>query len=69
LEGGKMMPFEPQKHFLLIFNMGDGQGILWKKHWAWESRLAFLLKDYIDRKFMRKFQVSGELGERFDSTE
>jgi NADH dehydrogenase FAD-containing subunit len=69
LEGGKMMPFEPQKHFLLIFNMGDGQGILWKKDWAWESRLAFLLKDYIDRKFMRKFQVSGELGERFDSTE
>jgi NADH dehydrogenase FAD-containing subunit len=69
LEGGKMIPFEPQKHFLLIFNMGDGRGIFWKKNWAWKGRLAFLLKDYIDRKFMRNFQVSGELDERFDSIE
>jgi NADH dehydrogenase FAD-containing subunit len=69
LEGGKMKAFEPQKHFLLILNMGDGQGIFWKKNWAWEGRLAFLLKDYIDRKFMRKFQVSGEFDERFDSIE
>jgi NADH dehydrogenase FAD-containing subunit len=69
LEGGKMMTFEPQKHFLLIFNMGDGHGIFWKKNWAWGGRLAFLLKDYIDRTFMRKFQASGELDERFDSIE
>jgi len=61
--------FKPQKYFLLIFNVGDGQGIFWKKDGAWESRLAFLLKDYIDRKFMRKFQVSGELDERLDSIE
>jgi hypothetical protein len=63
------LTFKPQKYFLLIFNVGDGQGIFWKKDWAWESRLGFLLKDYIDRKFMRKFQVSGELDERFDSME
>ena len=63
------LTFKPQKYFLLIFNVGDGQGIFWKKDWAWESRLAFLLKDYIDRKFMRKFQLSGELDERFDSIE
>ncbi len=69
LEGGKMMTFEPQKYFLLIFNMGDGQGIFWKKNWAWEGQLAFLLKDYIDRRFMRNFQVSGELEERFDRME
>jgi NADH dehydrogenase FAD-containing subunit len=69
LEGGKMMTFEPQKHFLLIFNMGDGQGIFWKKNWAWGGRFAFLLKDYIDRAFMRKFQVSGELDEKFDRIE
>ena len=69
LEGGKMMTFKPQKYFLLIFNMGDGQGIFWKKNWVWEGRLAFLLKDYIDRRFMRNFQVSGELDERFDKME
>jgi NADH dehydrogenase FAD-containing subunit len=69
LDGGEMTPFKPQKHFLLIFNMGNGRGIFWKKNWAWEGRLAFLLKDYIDRTFMRKFQVSGELDERFDRIE
>lgn len=63
LEGGKMEIFRPQKDFLLIFNMGDGKGIFWKKNWIWEGRLAFLLKDYIDKKFMRTFQVSGELDE------
>jgi NADH dehydrogenase FAD-containing subunit len=60
LEGGTMKRFAPQKNFLLIFNMGNGKGIYWKKHWVWDGRLAFLLKDYIDRSFMKKFQVSGE---------
>jgi NADH dehydrogenase FAD-containing subunit len=69
LEGGNMLTFKPQKHFLLILNMGNGQGIFWKKKWVWKSRLAFLLKDYIDRKFMRKFQISGELNEQYDRDE
>ncbi|MBI4633818.1 MAG: FAD-dependent oxidoreductase [Deltaproteobacteria bacterium] len=64
LEGGKMDVFAPQKKFLLIFNMGNGKGIFWKGNWVWEGRLAFLLKNYIDRKFMRTFQVSGELDEQ-----
>ena len=59
-----MQTFQPQKDYMLIFNMGNGRGILWKKNWVWEGRLAFLLKDYIDRKFMKKFQVAGELGEK-----
>jgi NADH dehydrogenase FAD-containing subunit len=60
LEGREMKPFMPQKDYMLIFNMGNGRGILWKKNFVWEGRLAFLFKDYIDRKFMRKFQVAGE---------
>jgi NADH dehydrogenase FAD-containing subunit len=63
LEGGTMKPFTPQKTFLLIFNMGNGKGIYWKKNWVWDGRMAFLLKDYIDRSFMKKFQVSGERNE------
>ncbi len=69
LEMSRMELFTPQQEFLLIFNMGNGKGILWKKNWIWESRLAFLLKDYIDRKFMRTFQVSGELEERSENIE
>ncbi len=64
LDGGDMDVFTPQKEFLLIFNMGNGKGIFWKKNWVWEGRLAFLVKDYIDRKFMKTFQVSGELDEK-----
>jgi hypothetical protein len=43
--------------------MGDDRGIFWKKQFIFDGRLAFWLKDYIDRRFMRKFQVSGELEE------
>jgi NADH dehydrogenase FAD-containing subunit len=60
LEGGEMQIFTPQEDYMLIFNMGDGRGILWKKKFIWNGRLPFLLKDHIDRKFMREFQVSGE---------
>ena len=64
LEGKEMQTFTPQRDYMLIFNMGNGRGILWKKNFVWEGRLAFLLKDYIDRKFMQKFQVSGEREEK-----
>jgi len=64
LEGKDMKAFMPQKDYMLIFNMGNGRGILWKKNFVWEGRLAFLLKDYIDRKFMKKFQVADEAGEK-----
>jgi len=60
LEGTELQTFVPQKSYMLIFNMGNSRGILWKKTFLWEGRLAFFLKDYIDRKFMQKFQVSGE---------
>ncbi len=63
LEGRSFKPFKPQEAYLLIFNLGDGRGIFWKKNFVFDGRLAFLLKDYIDRSFMRKFQISGELNE------
>lgn len=69
LDGGEMMTFKPQPHYLLIFNMGDGRGIFWKKDWVWDGRLAFLLKDYIDNRFMRMFQVSGEREDKPEVTE
>lgn len=63
LEGRDLKAFMPQKDYMLIFNMGNGRGILWKRGFVYEGRLAFLLKDYIDRKFMKKFQVTGERDE------
>jgi NADH dehydrogenase FAD-containing subunit len=63
LEGQILNPFRPQDTYMLIFNLGDGKGIFWRKNWVWHGRLAFYLKDYIDRKFMRTFQISGEAQE------
>jgi NADH dehydrogenase FAD-containing subunit len=63
LEGKPMQTFVPQKNFLAILNMGKGKGILWWKDWVWGGRLSFLLKDYVDRAFMKKFQISGERDE------
>jgi NADH dehydrogenase FAD-containing subunit len=63
LEKSHLKPFVPQRNFLTILNMGDGRGILWRKGWVWHGRLSFILKDYIDRAFMKKFQVSGECDE------
>jgi NADH dehydrogenase FAD-containing subunit len=63
LEGRIMRRFKPGGAYLLIFNMGDDRGIFWKKQFIFAGRLAFWLKDYIDRRFMRTFQVSGELEE------
>ncbi len=57
LEGGKLMPFDPGGDYLLIFNLGGGVGVLKKRRLEFGGRLAFLIKDYIDRKFMRDFQA------------
>jgi NADH dehydrogenase FAD-containing subunit len=63
LGGGSLTPFVPQHSYLLIFNLGDGTGIFYRNNMVWKGRLAFRLKSFIDRQFMRKFQVSGELSE------
>lgn len=56
LNGESLHPFEPGGEYLLIFNLGDGTGILHKWKIGFGGRLAFTIKDYIDKKFMKKFQ-------------
>jgi len=57
LEEAVLQPFDPGGDYLLIFNMGDDTGILRKKWLMFGGRLAFLIKDHVDRKFIRKFQA------------
>ena len=63
LEGGQLKAFDPGGIYLLIYNLGDGKGIFQRRNWVFDGGVAFRLKDHIDRKFMRRFQVSGELEE------
>ncbi len=57
LEGNALQPFDPGGGYLLIFNLGDGTGVFYKRPLLFGGRLAFLVKDYIDRRFMRRFQA------------
>ena len=61
LNGGALQEFVPQKTFLLALNMGDGTAVVRWHFLVWGGRLGFALKNYIDRKFMENFQVSGEV--------
>ena len=63
LDSGPLVPFEPQQKYLLIFNLGDGTAILHRSGITVAGGFAWRLKDRIDRRFMRKFQVSGEQDE------
>ena len=57
LEGEPLQAFDPAGDYLLIFNLGGGQGVLQKGRIIFGGKPAFFIKDYIDRKFMRKFQA------------
>jgi len=60
LTGKPLKAFNPQKEYLLVFNLGDGSGLFVRGSWVWKGRLAFALKNYLDTSFMKRFQVSGE---------
>jgi NADH dehydrogenase FAD-containing subunit len=62
LNGQELRSFVPQKSVLLALNLGDGTAIVNWHALVWGGKLGFALKNYIDRKFMKLFQVSGELG-------
>jgi selenide,water dikinase len=56
LDGGLPLRYRPQKTYLALMNTADGQA-LWRWHGlSGRSRLAWRLKDRIDRAFMRRYQ-------------
>ena len=56
LDGKEPEKFSPGGKYLLIYNLGDGEGILSKWFITFSGKLAFQIKDYIDRKFIKAFQ-------------
>jgi NADH dehydrogenase FAD-containing subunit len=57
LNGTRLQRFDPGGSYLLLFNMGDDTAIFSKGPLMFRNWLGFLLKDYIDRRFMRHFQA------------
>jgi len=56
LECKELTKFSPGGQYLLIYNLGDGDGLLSKWFITFSGKLAFLIKDYIDRKFITTFR-------------
>jgi selenide,water dikinase len=57
--GGHLRTYRPQRDFLSLLNLGDGRAIGTKWGATVEGRWVFGLKDRIDRRFVRRFQVLG----------
>ncbi len=57
IRGGRLRPYRPQRNFLSLLNLGDGGAIGTKWGASVEGRAVFVLKDWIDRRFVRRFQV------------
>ena len=68
IEGRALENYRPQKDFLTLLNLGDGTALGAKSGWSFEGEWVFRLKDWIDRRFMTKFQVldrDGAMTEEF----
>ena len=48
--------FRPQKKYLLILNLGDGTGLLSRGKVAVAGRIPLLIKNWLDRRFIRKYR-------------
>jgi selenide, water dikinase len=57
VRGGRLRAYRPQRDFLSLLNLGDGQAIGTKWGLSARGRPLFALKDRIDRRFVRRFQV------------
>lgn len=62
LDGRRLTPYRPQRDFLSLLYLGQGRALASKWGMASAGTSLFRLKDWIDRRFMARFQVLDESG-------
>lgn len=55
LRGDELADYRPQRHALLILNLGDRTALAVRGRWVFEGRAAWRLKRWIDRRFLARF--------------
>ncbi|MFQ5767301.1 MAG: FAD-dependent oxidoreductase, partial [Acidobacteriota bacterium] len=60
VRNGRLPTYRPQRDFLSILNTGDGKAFLRYKGIHSHSRWAWRFKDFIDRRFMARYQHLGD---------
>lgn len=61
--GGRLRPYKAQKNFLGLISTGNKYAIASHGNWSYESAWLWGIKDWIDVKFMRKFNELPEMGD------
>jgi len=47
----------PQRRYLLILNLGDGEALAVRGRLHWKGRLSMRLKNYLDTKFLEQYRA------------
>jgi len=63
VDGGEFQRFVPQRRYLSIMTLGERKGFARRSGFWWLGRLAFLLKDWIDRRFLAAHQPNRRSGD------
>ncbi len=61
--GRPLKPYRPQKNFLGLISTGDPYAVASRGRWSWEGRFLWVWKDWIDRRFMQRFNELPEMAE------
>lgn len=67
LAGTSLRTYKPQSDFLMLLNLGDGTAVGSKWGRSFQGRWVMRLKDWIDRRFMRRFQLPEPEGKSLSS--